>query len=103
MFKFFNPGKLIDRDKLHCLTVNDGRGNTEVNCMLLSVRKISEEDYRLYGFGKAAKPLIDVKFAGGEGPGAKPVALEIKEGEPATVVVTVFGKYQAMFHGGVAE
>ncbi len=96
-------GKLIDRDKLHGLTVHDGRGNTEVNCMLLSVRKISEEDYRLYGFGKAAKPLIDVKFTGGEGPGAKPVALEIKEGDPALVVVTVFGKYQAKFHGGVAE
>jgi len=97
-------GKLVDRAKLHRVTVTDGKGNKhEVNCMLLSVRKISEEDYRLYGFGKAAKPLIDVKFTGGKGPGAKPVAVEIKDGDPALVVVTVYDKYQATFHGGVAE
>ncbi len=97
-------GKLVDRDKLNVLTVTDGRGDKhEVNCIMLSVRQISEEDYRLYGFGKSAEPLIDVKFTDGEGPGAKPVALEIKEGEPALVVITVFGKYQATFDGGVVE
>ncbi len=97
-------GKLVDRSKLHGLTVDAGEGHKhEINCMLLTVRKLSDEDYRLYGFGKAAKPLLDVKFTGGKGPGAKPVALEIKEGEPASVVVTVFDKYQAKFHGGVAE
>ena len=96
-------GKLIDREMLHCLKVDDGRGISEINCMLLSVRRISEEEYRLYGFGKAAKPLIDVEFTGGEGPGAEPVTLEIKEGDPALVVITVFGKYQAKFPGGVAE
>jgi len=99
-------GKLIDRSKLHGLTVTDREGNKhEVNCMLLTVRKISDEDYRLYGFGKAAKPLIDVKFTGGKGPGAKPLAVEIKdvEGQTGTLVVTVFDKYQAKFRGGVAE
>ena len=99
-------GKLIDRGKLHGVTVTDGQGNEhEANCMLLTVRMISEEDYRLYGFGKAAKPLIDVQFTGGEGPGAKPLAVEIKdiEGETGSLVITVFDKYQAKFRGGVAE
>ena len=99
-------GKLIDRGKLHGMTVTDGQGNEhEANCMLLTVRKISDEDYRLYGFGKAAKPLIDVKFSGGQGPGAKPLAVEIKdiEGQTGSLVVTVFDKYQARFRGGVAE
>jgi len=99
-------GKLLDRAKLHVLTVTDSQGNKhEVNCMLLSVRKLSDEDYRLYGFGKADKPLIDAKFTGGKGPGATPVALEIKavEGQPAEVIVTVYGKYQAKFQGGVVE
>lgn len=99
-------GKLLDRGKLHTLAVTDGQGNKhEVNCMLLSVRKLSDEDYRLYGFGKAGKPLIDAKFTGGKGPGAKPVAMEVKvpEAGPAEVVITVFDKYQAKFQGGVVE
>ena len=96
-------GKPIDRSLLHCLNVDDGRGISAINCVLLSVRKVSEEEYRLYGFGRAAKPLIDVRFTGAKGPAATPVALEIKEGEPALVMVTVFGKYQAKFLGGVVE
>ncbi len=96
-------GKLVDRDKLYGLTIDDGRGKTEVNCILLTVRKLADDDYRLYGFGKAAKPLIDARFSGGEGPGDEPVALEIEDGEPASVVITVFNKYQAKFAGGVAE
>jgi len=101
-----NDGRLIDRGKLHGVTVTDGEGKDhEANCVLLTVRQISEDDYRLYGFGKAAKPLIDVKFSDGEGPGAVPLAVEIKdiEGETGSLVVTVFNKYQAKFRGGVAE
>jgi hypothetical protein len=96
-------GKLIDRDKLYSLNVDDGRGISEINCILLSVRRVSDEDYRLYGFGKAAKPLIDAEFTGGDGPGAQPVTVRIKEGNPAQVMVTVFGKYQATFPGGIVE
>ena len=99
-------GKLVDRDRLHRFTVTDGEGNErKINCMLLTVRKISDEDYRLYGFGTAAKPLIDVKFSEGKGPGAKPLAVEIKdvEGYTGSVVVTLFDKYQAKFRGGIAE
>jgi len=99
-------GKFVDRGKLHGVTVTDGQGKEhEANCMLLTVRKISDEDYRLYGFGKAAKPLIDVKFTDGKGPGAKPLAAEIKgiEGQTGSLVITVFDKYQAKFRGGVKE
>jgi hypothetical protein len=99
-------GKLIDRGKLHGVTVTDDQGKEhEANCMLLTVRKISDEDYRLYGFGKAAKPLIDVRFTDGKGPGTKPLAVEIKdiEGQTGSLVVTVFDKYQAKFRGGVTE
>lgn len=96
-------GKLVDRKKMRVLKVEGRQGETEVNCLLLSVRQISDEDYRLYGFGKGPKPVIDVKFDGGEGPGDTPVALEIEPGEPATVVVTVFDKYQAKFQGGTVE
>jgi len=99
-------GKLIDRAKLyHVTATGPAGGEHEANCMLLTVRKLSEDDYRLYGFGKADRPLIDVRFSAGKGPGAKPLAVEIKDirGNTGAVVVTVFDKYQARFRGGVAE
>ena len=96
-------GKPIDRQKLHTLTVTIREKDVAVNCLLLSVRQISEDDYRLYVFGKGAKPLIDAKFTSGEGPGTLPVALEIKNGDPAMVVITVFGRYQAKFPGTRTE
>ena len=96
-------GKPIDRQELHTMSVTIGEKEIEVNCLLLSARQISEDDYRLYAFGKGAKPLIDVKFTSGEGPGTLPVALEIKDGDPAMVVITVFGRYQAKFAGTRTE
>ncbi len=99
-------GQLVGRDRLHTVDFTDDQGEPhKVNCMLLTVKKLSEEDYRLYGFGKGGKPLIDVPITDGDGPDSMPVALEIKdvEGEPADVVITIYGKYQARFKGGVAE
>ena len=47
----------------------------------------------------------DIDFSDGKGPGAKPLAVEIKdiEGTTGSIVVTVFDKYQAKFRGGIAE
>ncbi len=51
------------------------------------------------GFTVAHRPVIDVKFSGGKGPGAKPLAVEIRdiEGQTGSLVVTVFDKYQASY------
>ena len=102
-------GRLIDRDRLHDVTLTDDEGEKhDVNCMMLIVKRISEEDYRLYGIGKNAnQPLIDARFDDGEGPGQMPLALEVndidEQSETAAVVITVFNKYQAAFRVGVAE
>jgi len=102
-------GRLIDRDRLHGVTYTDDEGREhEGNCMMLIVKRIAEEDYRLYGIGKnATVPLVDGRFDDGEGPGQTPLAVEVKdideESETAAVVITVFNKYQAAFRAGVAE
>jgi len=99
-------GKPVDRSKLYNVTFTDAEGRAHpVNCLLLSVKQLSEDDYRLYAFGKAGKPLIDVRITDGDGPDTMPLALEVKETDdgPADVVITIYGKYQARFPGGVAE
>ncbi len=104
-----DDGTLIDRDKLHGVTITDGEGNEhDSNCVMLVVKRIAEEDYRLYGIGKNAnEPLIDGRFDDGEGPGQTPLAVEVEdideEDETAAVVITVFNKYQAAFRAGVLE
>jgi hypothetical protein len=95
-------GKPLSSDRFHSVTFNDEDGGQhELTLLLLSARQLSDDDYRLYVFGKDPKPLVDVKFAEGTGPGPTPVAVEIKDINESTregnVVVTVFGKYQASF------
>jgi len=100
---------LVERGKLHSVTITDGEGKKhDSNCMMLIVKRIAEEDYRLYGIGKRPnEPLFDARFTDGEGPGETPLAVEVKdideESKTAAAVITVFDKYQAAFRAGVAE
>lgn len=101
-------GKKIDASKMKSVTIadNDG-GQHTVHVLTLIVKQLSEDDYRLHVYGADAKPLVDVKFAEGTGPGAEPAAVELKDPNEATkegsVVVTVFGKYQAKFQAAFVE
>lgn len=98
-------GKRIESDRLPSVTIADDDGKEHVvHVLLLSARQLSEDDYRLYVFGKDGKQLVDAKFAEGTGPGPVPVAVELKNPNEATregtIVVTVFGKFQASFPAG---
>jgi hypothetical protein len=95
-------GKALDANKLRSITITDGEGvSHDVQVIPLAVRQLADDDYRLYGYGTDAKPVLDVKFAEGTGPGDEPVAVEIKDvnhsTRQGTVAITVFGKYQATF------
>jgi len=92
-------GKSVADSKLYDVTLNSDEGEQSVRCMLLAVRRLSEDDWRLYVYGQDKKPLLEVPFHEGEGPGDKPLAIECKNVEDleGDVVVTVFGKYQAGF------
>jgi hypothetical protein len=98
-------GKKVDPSRLRSVKLTDDQGTEHtVYVLLLAVRQLSEEDYRLYAYGFDAKPLIDSKFSEGTGPGPEPVAVELKDTDEqkheGKLVVTVFGKYQAGFQAG---
>jgi hypothetical protein len=95
----------IAHDDLHAVEITDDEGVEHVvRVLLLSVRHLGEDDYRLYGYGKAGQPIVDARFEEGTGPGAEPMAVEIKDPDEIAregdVVVTVFGRYQAGFRVG---
>ena len=90
-------GKALDASKLHAVKISNDEGKSfTIPVLLLSVRRVND-DWRLYGFGKDEKPVIDVKLSGGNGPGETPVGIQMKEvaGRKDTLVVTLFDKYQA--------
>ena len=98
-------GKTLDASLLRSVKFTDDSGAEHtVHVLLLAVKQLSEDDYRLHAYGQGDKPLIDAKFSEGPGPGAEPVAVEIKDANEQTgqgrLVVTAFGKYQASFQCG---
>ncbi len=95
-------GKTPDAGHLRNLKVTDDEGaEHSVHVFLLAVRQLAGDDYRLYVYGSDAKPLVDAKFSEGTGPGPEPVAVHVTDTDhqkqQGTVVVTLFGKYQARF------
>ena len=97
-------GKRIDATRLRTVKISHDGVESEVFVLLLAGRRLAEDDYRLYVYGKDKKPLVDAKFSEGSGPGPEPVAVEVKDVNEETrqgkVMITVFGKYQASFQGG---
>ena len=93
-------GKKLDTSDLHSVDVEDDDGDKHtVYFLLLTVRQVSEDDWRLYGFGRGKKPLVDAEFNEQEGPGDKPLAVEVKDAkdQQGRLAVTVFDRYQARF------
>lgn len=93
-------GKAASTKDLHSVVYRSDEGDkARVYCLLLSVRKLSEDDWRLYVYGTKEEPLLDVRFGEGSGPGATPLAIQCKnvQGYEGDVVITVFDKYQADF------
>jgi hypothetical protein len=95
-------GTVADVSRLHAVKLTDDNGQQHtVYLLLLSVRQLGEDDYRLYAYGHEDKPLVEARFAEGTGPGPEPTAVEVKEideqAKRGTMTVTVFGKYQASF------
>lgn len=93
-------GRSIDSSKLRQVSLTNDSGDAfTVQCMILAVRRVSDNDWRLYVYGEGAKPLIDVPFSEGIGPGHEPLAVEVTgiEDRKGNLVVTVLDQYQAQF------
>lgn len=92
-------GKAVEIAKMPSVEIKNDEGKTfTISTVYLSVRRVADNDWHLYGFGKdREKPLLDVKLSGGTGPGDTPIAVQVKEvgGKKDTLVVTLYDKYQA--------
>jgi hypothetical protein len=94
-------GKPVDASQLREVKFTDDEGGEHIiHVLLLSVRQLDGDEYRLHAYGHMGKPLIDAKFAQtGDGTGPQPVAVTVKDVQDrdGNVVITAFGKYQASF------
>ena len=95
-------GQPVAASRLHTVEMaSEDGGKRQVHVLLLAVRQVAGDDYRLHAYGPEEKPLVDAKFSGGAGSGALPLGVEVKDVDAATrqgkVVLTVFGKFQAGF------
>jgi len=103
MSKCYQPlvnGKPIDESKLHTVKFNDGDGNSqEAIGLILTVKHVGGDDWRLFAFGKDKKPLISSPFGGSSG-GATDY-LDIKADSPkdmkSNLTLTIAKKYSASF------
>ncbi len=102
----FNPivnGKQIPQDKLQSVKYTDDNGNEKLaTCLLLAVRNVGGDDWRLYAYGKDAKPVVDAQFSEAEEQAEEPIAMVSRDANEsgATLVLTLFGKYAANFKIG---
>ncbi len=95
-------GQPVDVSRVRSVKfVDDNGGEHTIYTLLLSVRQVAEDEYRLYCYGHEDKPLVDAKFSQGTGPGTEPAVVEIKDPNEQTrqgkLVITIFNKYQASF------
>ena len=100
-------GEPIKSDQLRSVNITDGSG-AELYVMLLTVRQVSDDDYRLYVYGKGAEPIVDAPFsAAGAGDENGPATVKIddvdEQRRQGQARITVFGKYQASFGAAYVE
>jgi hypothetical protein len=102
----FNPmvdGKQIAQEKLLSVNYTDQDGDEKLaTCLLLAIRNVEGDDWRLYAYGKDKKPVIDAKFSMAEEEAEGVIAMVAKEAseKDAKLVFTLFGKYAANFKIG---
>lgn len=93
-------GKSIDAKKLRKVKYSDGQGgDREAICLVMSVRHVEGDDWRLYGYGAESKPLIDARFSESSENVEETLAMRVtspKEGK-ANLALTLFKKYSASF------
>ena len=93
-------GKPASADMLRTLKVVDRQGQERtVTCLLLAVRQMPEDNWRLLVYGAGKDPLLNVAFDEAQRPNSGPIAIDVEDVSPSggTLAVTVFGKYKAGF------
>lgn len=93
-------GKTVEAKKLRTIEVDSPRGGKQsLRCLLLAVRQVSDEDWRLLVYGAEKEPLIDVLIDEAPAKQKGPVAIRVEDvsGRRGTLVVNVLEEYEAGF------
>ena len=95
-------GKPVDATKLRRLKIKDGEGNDrETICVLVTVKHVDGDDWRLYGFGTEKAPVLKPQFGEAVSGGDKPLSIRAKSaGSSTNLEFTLFGKYAASIEIG---
>ena len=98
----FNPlasGSKIDAKKLRTVEYEDDGESKEATCLILALRHVEGDDWRLYVYGSEKEPVLEAKFAEAEQVKDKNLAFHVKDVKDGkgTLVVTVLKKYEASF------
>ena len=96
-------GKPIEKEKLRRMKLTDNEGRErETIAVLLTVKHVGGDEWRLYGFGADKSPVLKPQFDAASGGGDKPLQMKAKSAgdKKTTLEFTVFGKYAASFEVG---
>jgi hypothetical protein len=93
-------GKPIEGKKLRKVKFNDGNGaDREAICLIVSVKHVEGDDWRLYAFGADKSPVINSPFSDAPKNGEGALTLAVKGGQEnrSNLTLTLFKKYSASF------
>jgi hypothetical protein len=93
-------GKPIDAKKLHHIKYTNGEGEVrETVCLLISVKHVEGDDWRLLAFGTEKTPVIDARISEGADSTDKPLEFRVRDvkDQKANLVFQLFSKYSASF------
>lgn len=93
-------GKPIDPTRLNRFKINDEAGaERDAACMILTVKHVAGDEWRLLGFGSDAKPIVSSVFGQASKDGVKSVEMRVDAANDgkAKLEMTVHKKYSAEF------
>lgn len=96
-------GKPIDTKKLRSVKYSNGQGEREAFCLIVTVKHVGGDDWRLYAFGADKTPVINAPFSEGAEDVETAVAIRVngaKENK-ANLALTLYKKYSASFPIGI--
>jgi hypothetical protein len=101
----FNPlesGKKMDAKKLRSVEYDADGEKKQATALILAVRHVEGDDWRLYVYGADKKPLFDTKFFEADDESDKKLDIRVQDAKDGrgTLVVTVLKKYEASIEIG---
>jgi hypothetical protein len=97
-FAPFVDGKPVDTSKLRSVKFDDGQGGKrEAICLIVTVKHVDGDDWRMYCFGADKKPVLNSQFGGSSQSADKTLAIRVNGGKDmkANLEFTLHKKYSA--------